>query len=134
MRAARGPEKGTKGGQGSRRWRPSPAPPPCSLHRFFVGELPAQTRDAYFYRAILAINEGLFAEAHEHICAARAILDVTLTALIAEGYDRAFKQVVQVQILTEMEEVIRYKMEPDQRASIRHTWTKRLLGTVSPAG
>jgi hypothetical protein len=73
-----------------------------------VSEIPQNTRDSFFYRAVLAINEENFAEAFECISAARAILDVALTALITEGYDRAFKKVVQVQILTELEEVIRF--------------------------
>jgi FKBP12-rapamycin complex-associated protein len=50
---------------------------------------------------------------------------------VGESYNRAYKVVVKVQQLSEMEEVINYKQSvdaEDRKAMIRTIWTKRLKG------
>jgi len=50
---------------------------------------------------------------------------------VGESYNRAYKVVVKVQQLAEMEEVINYKQSTDneeRKAMIRSIWTKRLRG------
>lgn len=54
------------------------------------------------------------------------MVDTELTALVSESYSRAYEALVTVQILSEMEEVIDYKMYPERRDHIRETWQSRL--------
>ena len=71
---------------------------------------------------------------------ARDVLDTELTALVGESYNRAYGAMVQVQLLSELEEVIEYKMHPERRDMIRRAWWDRLqvrgegvVGMVGPA-
>ena len=79
---------------------------------------------------------------------ARDALDNELTALVGESYNRAYgvsvkmmtlllvvytlicishcQAIVQVQALSELEEIIQYKTTPDRRQTIKETWWKRL--------
>ena len=60
------------------------------------------------------------------ISMARDVLDTELTALVGESYNRAYGAMVQVQLLSELEEVIEYKMHPDRRNMIKKAWWDRL--------
>ena len=60
------------------------------------------------------------------ISMARDVLDTELTALVGESYNRAYGAMVQVQLLSELEEVIEYKMHPERRDMIRRAWWDRL--------
>ena len=54
-----------------------------------------------------------------------------ITALVSESYNRAYGVVVRVQMLAELEEIIKYKCLPlgsEKRAVMRKTWNTRLLG------
>ena len=57
---------------------------------------------------------------------ARDALDTELTALVGESYNRAYSAMVQVQLLSELEEVIQYKLQPERRDIIKEVWWKRL--------
>jgi FKBP12-rapamycin complex-associated protein len=84
-----------------------------------------------FFGAILSLHRNQFEDAVQHIEKARDGLDTELSALVGESYTRAYSIVVRVQMLAELEEIIAYKKnknEPEKQETMRHTWTKRLLG------
>ena len=58
---------------------------------------------------------------------ARKYLDIELTALVSESYERAYPMLCIVQQLSELEEVIEYKENEDRRESIREMWKKRFF-------
>jgi len=57
---------------------------------------------------------------------AREILDTELTSAAAESYQRAYGAMVSVQMLSELEEVIQYKLKPEKRQIIHKVWWDRL--------
>ena len=57
---------------------------------------------------------------------ARDVLDTELTALVGESYNRAYGALIQVQLLSELEEVIQYKTVKERQDSIRDNWWTRL--------
>ncbi|KAI0220290.1 Serine/threonine-protein kinase mTOR [Lamellibrachia satsuma] len=59
---------------------------------------------------------------------ARDILDTELTAMVGESYSRAYGAMVNVQMLSELEEVIQYKLVQDRRETIQTMWWDRLQG------
>lgn len=55
-------------------------------------------------------------------------MDTELTAMAGESYERAYGAMVCVQMLSELEEVIQYKLIPERRSTIQNMWWKRLQG------
>lgn len=90
--------------------------------------VPEDTQEGAFYRAILAIHEGQWAESRHYIDTARSLLDSELTAVVTESYQRAYGSLVNAQLLTELEEVVTYKLVEERRSTIRKTWWSRLQG------
>ncbi|XP_041982232.1 serine/threonine-protein kinase mTOR-like [Aricia agestis] len=86
------------------------------------------TLDGSFYRAILSIHDGLWSESRHYIDSARSILDVELTAVVGESYQRAYATLVNAQLLTELEEVVTYKLVEERRGVIYKSWCARLQG------
>ncbi|WPK25591.1 hypothetical protein PUMCH_002911 [Australozyma saopauloensis] len=87
--------------------------------------------DKAFFSAILALHRNSFERASNHILTARDLLVTEITALVSESYNRAYGVVVRVQMLAELEEIIKYKcLQPglEKRALMRRTWNTRLLG------
>ncbi|KAM7186650.1 phosphatidylinositol 3-kinase tor2 [Rhypophila sp. PSN 637] len=85
--------------------------------------------DRAFFGAILALHRNQFREAITCIEQAREGLDTELSALVSESYNRAYQQVVRVQMLAELEELIVYKQcGPEKQATLRKTWETRLKG------
>lgn len=87
--------------------------------------------DKAFFLAILALHRNHFERASDHILTARDLLVTEITALVSELYNRAYGVVVRVQMLAELEEIIKYKcLQPglEKRALMRRTWNTRLLG------
>lgn len=85
--------------------------------------------DRAFFGAILALHRNQFREAVTCIEQAREALDTELSALVSESYNRAYQQVVRVQMLAELEELIVYKQcGPEKQATLRKTWETRLKG------
>lgn len=87
--------------------------------------------DKAFFLAILALHRNNFERASDHILTARDLLVTEITALVSELYNRAYGVVVRVQMLAELEEIIKYKcLQPglEKRALMRRTWNTRLLG------
>ena len=62
-----------------------------------------------FFRAILSIHNESYEDAAKYIESTRETLDSVLTPLVGESYNRAYKQMILLQQLSEMEEIITYK-------------------------
>lgn len=90
--------------------------------------IPRDTYDGTFYRAVIALHDDQYQLAQQCIEKARDILDTELTAMAGESYNRAYGAMVNVQMLSELEEVINYKLVPERRDAIRQMWWDRLQG------
>ncbi|KFO31595.1 Serine/threonine-protein kinase mTOR [Fukomys damarensis] len=90
--------------------------------------IPRDTHDGAFYRAVLALHQDLFSLAQQCIDRARDLLDAELTAMAGESYSRAYGAMVSCHMLSELEEVIQYKLVPERREIIRQIWWERLQG------
>lgn len=86
------------------------------------------TVESACYQAILEVHRNNFDTAHELIDQARSSIDTDLTAMADEGKNRAYGAMVQVMMLSELEEVIQYKTMDTRRSFIRDKWWKRLQG------
>lgn len=85
-------------------------------------------QDGAFYRAVLAMHNDHYPLAQQCIDKARDILDTELTAMAGESYSRAYGAMVSVQMLSELEEIIQYKLVPERREVIKQMWWDRLQG------
>ncbi|CAD7080067.1 unnamed protein product [Hermetia illucens] len=94
----------------------------------YVKCIPEETQDGSFYRAVLAVHYSDFESAQRLIDETRDLLDTELTAMAGESYERAYGAMVCVQMLSELEEVIQYKLIPERREIIKDMWWKRLQG------
>ena len=54
------------------------------------------------------------------------MMDTDLTAMAGESYQRAYGAMVNVQMLSELEEVIQFKLVPERREAIKLMWWDRL--------
>eukprot|EP01083_Nonionella_stella_P022317 61746_1 len=87
-----------------------------------------------FFKAILAVHRNNMEEAQKHIVNTRELLDAELTALVGESYSRAYRLIVKVQQLSELEEVIHFKQvtgtptQTSEHARLREMWSARLGG------
>ncbi len=53
--------------------------------------------------------------------------------MAGESYDRAYGAMVSVQMLSELEEIIQYKLVPERREIIKQMWWDRLqVGILGP--
>lgn len=97
----------------------------------YIKVMKVESPDRAFFSAILSLHRNNFEEASNHILNARDLLVTEITALVSESYNRAYGVVVRVQMLAELEEIIKYKCLPqgsEKRALMRKTWNTRLLG------
>lgn len=97
----------------------------------YIKVMKSESPDKAFFNAILNLHRNNFEEASNHILKARDLLVTEITALVSESYNRAYGVVVRVQMLAELEEIIKYKCLPqgsEKRAIMRKTWNTRLLG------
>lgn len=97
----------------------------------YIAVMKKNSPDKAFFNAILSLHNNNFDEASLQINQARDLLATEVTALVSESYNRAYGVVVRVQMLAELEEIIKYKCLPqgsDKRVHIIDTWNKRLLG------
>ena len=83
-----------------------------------------------FLHAVIAVHHADYEQARVYIERTRELLDSELSALVSESYPRAYRVLVQVQQLTELEEVVDYKTtrEKERREMIIGMWAKRLRG------
>lgn len=97
----------------------------------YIKVMKFESPDKAFFSAILSLHRNNFEDASTHILNARDLLVTEITALVSESYNRAYGVVVRVQMLAELEEIIKYKCLPqgsEKRALMRKTWDTRLLG------
>ncbi|XP_045522064.1 serine/threonine-protein kinase mTOR-like [Pieris brassicae] len=94
----------------------------------YVEMLPVDTQDGALYRAVLAIHDGYWSESRHFIDTARTLLDGEMSAVIGESYQRAYAPLVNAQLLTELEEVVTYKLIEERRSTIHKMWWGRLQG------
>nr|FAA04053.1 TPA: mechanistic target of rapamycin [Lymnaea stagnalis] len=90
--------------------------------------IPRTSHDAAFFRAVHSLHLENYQLAQQCIDKARDILDTELTAMAGESYNRAYGAMVNVQMLSELEEVIQYKLVPERREAIKQMWWNRLKG------
>jgi serine/threonine-protein kinase mTOR len=81
---------------------------------------------AVFYRAVLATHKRQFHSAVPIIQNCRKRLDSTLSALVAESYDRAYGLFVGIQQLSELEEFAFVADNPQGLNHWQELWEKRL--------
>lgn len=87
------------GNEGRREIAPLAAAAAWSLREWdsmdeYINVMPNDSLDRSFYRAILAVHRNQFSKATSQIVKARDLLDSSLTAVIGESPDRAYKCVV----------------------------------------
>jgi FKBP12-rapamycin complex-associated protein len=109
----------------------------------YLTEWTEDSADRQFHEAIYLIHDNNFLKAAACIDRAREHLDVEFTRAI-ENYGRSYKYVlsgvmcapadaassvmVRAQMLSELEEIIRYRQsadQPERQATMRRTWMKR---------
>lgn len=86
-----------------------------------------------FYNALMAVHEKEYEEALEYVKHGRRILDSRLKARAAEGYARAYLDIVNAERLVEIEEAIKYLKNPtvSYRNQLATLWKARLQGIQS---
>jgi len=96
----------------------------------FLEELRDTTVESLMMKAVLQLQKASTTAEFEHvrflIDKTRDAVDVEMTPLLAESYQRAYDALINVQLLAEMEEVIDFKMYPERRSVIRRVWRERL--------
>ncbi|KAJ2271237.1 phosphatidylinositol kinase- protein kinase tor1, partial [Coemansia sp. RSA 370] len=104
---------------------------------FYLSALPNKSRDKSFCKALLAVYRNNFDDAAKFINDAREEMESDLSSHITESYNRGYAQVFMCQMLTELEEVVMYKMAPDDRerqVAIIGAWRHRLSGIQQDVG
>lgn len=94
----------------------------------FTKSIKENTIDSSCYQAVLEVHRDNYDLAYELIDKARSCIDTDLTAMAGESKNRAYGAMVQVMMLSELEEVIQYKTMESRRSFIRDKWWKRLQG------
>ncbi|KAK7093536.1 serine/threonine-protein kinase mTOR-like isoform X2 [Littorina saxatilis] len=94
----------------------------------YICYIPRVTYEGTFYRAVFALHMENYQQAQQCIDKARDIVDTDLTAMAGESYNRAYAVMVNVQMLSELEEIIQYKLVPERRQAIKEMWWERLRG------
>ncbi|KAJ1306989.1 hypothetical protein OPQ81_007969 [Rhizoctonia solani] len=95
----------------------------------YISTLDENTADCAFYKAVQALHRDRFARAQEHVNKARELQDEELTALAEQNYGRSYSMVLRMQMLSEIEEMIKWKMSadnPQRRDTIQKVWMHRL--------
>ena len=94
----------------------------------YVRMLPEKSYEGSLYRAVLSVNKNDFESTLMHIEDTREILDVDLTSMAFQSYDRAYQAIIETQVLSELEEIITYKKNEEKRSDFEKIWWKRLQG------
>lgn len=89
---------------------------------------------AHFYRAIVDVHANKIDSALQNIQRAFVFLGNNLVSLLSDSYSRAYRSVVQLQQLIELEEVIQCKKDPESQSTIRKLWRERLHGCQRSVG
>ncbi|UJR25716.1 hypothetical protein I4U23_007067 [Adineta vaga] len=97
------------------------------MEKYYI-HIPDTKFEGAYYRAVDAIRNDNYRQAQDSIDLARELLDVELTTLANESYNRAYSAMINAQLLSELEEAWYYKILPERRQSICDIWQKRMLG------
>ncbi|CAF3785120.1 unnamed protein product, partial [Rotaria sp. Silwood1] len=97
------------------------------MEKYYI-HIPDTNFEGAYYRAVDAIRKDNYRQAQDSIDLARELLDVELTILANESYNRAYSAMINAQLLSELEEVWYYKVSPERRQSICENWQKRMQG------
>lgn len=118
----------------------------------FVECLPETTYDGSLYRSVLALSSDVSLllgptdqsmsssdgqtqrgsrTVTELIEQTRDLLDVDLTSMATQSYERSYQAIIEAQVLAELEEIVKYKKIPGKRDWLMETWWKRLQGKIS---
>ncbi|CAF4657655.1 unnamed protein product [Rotaria sp. Silwood1] len=99
----------------------------ADMEKYYI-HIPDTKFEGAYYRAVDAIRNDNYRQAQDSIDLARELLDVELTTLANESYNRAYSAMINAQLLSELEEVWYYKILPERRQSICDIWQKRMQG------
>jgi FKBP12-rapamycin complex-associated protein len=80
------------------------------------------------FKNCLKVHSANYSRAQSLIDKARKLIDTELTTMAGESYNRAYAAMVQIQMMSELEEVIQYKLVPERREMIKQKWWQRLQG------
>lgn len=94
----------------------------------FTNHISRDSSDSAFYQAVIKVHQNEFGTAQFLIDKARQLIDTELTSLVGESYNRAYPTMVHVQLISELEEVVQYKLVPERREMIKQKWWQRLQG------
>lgn len=96
----------------------------------YVGSMRGNAVDTNLFKAVLAIWKSDYGNAKSHIDTCRDLLDKQVTALVGESYKRAYRSIISVQELAELEEIIDYRRCDDRERQqvIKQMWQDRLFG------
>jgi len=97
------------------------------MEKYYI-HIPDTKFEGAYYRAVDAIRNDNYRQAQDCIDLARELLDIELTTLANESYNRAYSAMINAQLLSELEEVYYYKILPERRQSICEIWQKRMQG------
>eukprot|EP01130_Rhizamoeba_saxonica_P008636 TRINITY_DN3490_c2_g1_i1.p1 TRINITY_DN3490_c2_g1~~TRINITY_DN3490_c2_g1_i1.p1 ORF type:complete len:1462 (-),score=255.39 TRINITY_DN3490_c2_g1_i1:71-3847(-) len=90
--------------------------------------LEPNSRDGSFYRIISGVVGNNFESAEIYLKKSRQHCITDLRSIIGESYTRAYKIMVQIQQLAELEEIIEGLKNPDSVPKILSVWNTRLHG------
>ena len=103
--------------------------------------------DTNYYSAIFLVHKGRFGEARSYLDRAVEVLDPQLSALVGESYSRAYKSLLLLQRVAQLEEIIDFKLSGPTGASssavvpltarqvlLQRMWSSRMLGGLSRGG
>eukprot|EP00698_Gefionella_okellyi_P003488 TRINITY_DN13298_c0_g1_i1.p1 TRINITY_DN13298_c0_g1~~TRINITY_DN13298_c0_g1_i1.p1 ORF type:complete len:2319 (-),score=474.81 TRINITY_DN13298_c0_g1_i1:41-6196(-) len=95
----------------------------------YASALRDDTVDNSWYGAVVALHHGDILSAAKYTSHARELLDADITALVGEGYKRAYKAVVTAQTLVELDEVgLFINGDAPLQQQLRRMWGTRLSG------
>ncbi len=76
-----------------------------------------------YFHAALAIHERDFERCELHVDVARSLLENQFTSLLMESYSRAYSVMVNIQLLSELEEIMEYLKSVEYQKKIEVKWT-----------
>ncbi|CCK71085.1 phosphatidylinositol kinase family protein KNAG_0G00270 [Huiozyma naganishii CBS 8797] len=97
----------------------------------YVDVLTPLSQNREFFETVISIHETDFSDATERFTNLRNLLITNLSGLTNESYSRTYNIIVKAQVISELEEIVKYKSLPynsEKRKVMKDTWNKRILG------
>ena len=92
----------------------------------YLYHIKEESPEGCFFRAISFVHQENFQKAQLFIDRTRDSVATDIAGLLNESYNRAYNAMIRVQLLTELEEIIIYKTNLQERANIEKLWSERL--------